>query len=223
MNHRTSPAAGAAGPLGVGALAFAGLFTAALAALISALHPAAARAHHPFEMAEGGALSPWMGFVSGLGHPLLGPDHLLFLLAIGFVGLRRPLAWVLPLLAAGLLGSALAQVLPLSASVAPFAEALVALTLALAGLVALGRVPAALLLPAIALHGYLLGGMVVGAEPTPLLTYLLGLFLGQGALLLLVASGSRGLLSAIQDNGRRLLAGIWIGIGAAFAWTSLVP
>ncbi|WP_254969341.1 HupE/UreJ family protein [Cyanobium sp. CH-040] len=218
MTHRTSPAAGAAGLLGRAALALGGSL-----ALASVLQPSAALAHHPFEMAEGAALSPWMGFVSGLGHPLLGPDHLLFLLAIGFVGLRRPLAWVLPLLAAGLLGSALAQALPLSASVAPFAEALVALTLALAGLVALGRVPAALLLPAIALHGYLLGGMVVGAEPTPLLTYMLGLFIAQGALLLLVAAGSRALLEAVQDNGRRLLAGIWIGIGAAFAWSTLVP
>lgn len=168
-------------------------------------------------------MSPWMGFISGIGHPLLGPDHLLFLLAIGFVGLLRPLTWVVPLLAAGLLGSALAQIVPLTESATPFAEALVSLSLALAGLVALGRVPAAALLPAIALHGYLLGGTIVGAEPTPLATYFLGLLVAQGALLLIVTAGSRSLLSAIHDNGKQIMAGIWIGIGAAFAWSVLIP
>jgi urease accessory protein len=215
LNHPISPAAQSAGSVG--------LATLALSALVSALHPAAALAHHPFGMAEGTAMSPWMGFVSGIGHPLLGPDHLLFLVAIGFVGLRRPLAWVAPLLAAGLLGSAVAQVVPLTESATSFAEALVSLSLVLTGLVALGRVPTVLLLPAIALHGYLLGGTVVGAEPTPLLTYFLGLLVSQGALLLVVTAGSRAVLSALRDNGRRVIAGIWIGIGVAFAWTVLIP
>ncbi|MCP9888263.1 HupE/UreJ family protein [Cyanobium sp. ATX 6A2] len=173
-------------------------------------------------MAEGLQISPWMGLVSGIGHPLLGPDHLLFLLAIGFVGLQRPRAWVIPLLAAALLGSAIAQGLPLAESVAPYAEALVSLTLVLAGLVALGKVSPAVLVPAMGLHGYLLGGTIVGAEPTPLLTYLLGLLISQGALLLVVTAGSRALLATIGNNGRKLLAGIWIGIGAAFAWSMVM-
>ena len=215
MNQRHFPAPRRAGRFVVVALL--------LTALASVLHPAAALAHHPFGMAEGSAISPWMGFVSGIGHPLLGPDHLLFLLAIGFVGLRRPLAWVLPLLATGLLGSAVAQVVPLADSIAPLAEALVSLSLVLAGLVALGRVPAAALLPAIALHGYLLGGAIVGAEATPLSTYFLGLLVGQGALLLTVTAASRQLLSPLHEDSRRLLAGIWIGIGAAFAWSTLIP
>ncbi len=218
MNHRLSRVAGAAGPFGLAPL----LLTALAAVLLSALAPAAALAHHPFAMAEGLELSPWMGLMSGIGHPLLGPDHLLFLLAIGFVGLQRPMAWVLPLLAAGLLGSAIAQGLPLAEAVAPWAEALVALTLVLAGVVALGKVSPAALVPAMALHGYLLGGTVVGAEPTPLIAYVLGLLISQGALLLLVTAGSRRLLAALQDSGRQLLAGIWIGIGAAFAWTIVV-
>jgi urease accessory protein len=219
LPHQTSPAAGAAGQPGL----IACLLSGSLIAVAAALQPGPALAHHPFGMAEGTDLSPWMGFVSGIGHPLLGPDHLLFLLAIGFVGLRRPLGWVLPLLAAGLLGSAVAQVIPLGESLSTLAEALVSLSLVLAGLVALAKVPPALLLPAIALHGYLLGGTVVGAEPTPLVTYFLGLLIGQGALLLAVTAGSRALLSSLQESGRRLLAGIWIGIGGAFAWTILIP
>lgn len=215
LNQRTSAAVNTAGALGLAALV--------LTCLVSVLYPSAAFAHHPFGMAEGADLSPWMGFVSGIGHPLLGPDHLLFLLAIGFVGLRRPLVWVVPLLAAGLLGSAVAQVVPLVESLTPFAEALVWLSLVLAGLIALGKLPAAALVPAIALHGYLLGGTIVGAEPTPLFAYFLGLLVGQGSLLLLVSAGSRSFLSALPDNGMRIISGIWIGIGTAFAWSALIP
>ena len=183
---------------------------------------APALAHHPFGMPEGSDLNAWQGLMSGIGHPLLGPDHLLFLLAIGFIGLRRPVAWVLPLLAMGLLGASLSLALPLASDLQPMAEALVALSLALEGLIALGCLPSALLLPVMGCHGYLLGGMVVGAEATPLFAYFLGLFLGQGALLLAVCLGSRRWIAAIGENGRRLAAGIWIGIGAAFAWTALV-
>jgi len=43
--------------------------------------------HHPFAMPDGAQLSVWQGLISGLGHPLLGPDHFLFLLAMGLVGL----------------------------------------------------------------------------------------------------------------------------------------
>ena len=197
-----------------------GLIGVSALLLLSLAGPALA--HPPFGMAEGSELKAWQGLVSGIGHPLLGPDHLLFLLAIGFIGLGRPVAWVLPLLASGLLGAALTQVVPLSADLAPLAEALVSLSLALEGLIALGSLPTALLLPVMGLHGYLLGGTIVGAEPTPLFAYFFGLFLGQGALLLAVCFGSRRWIAAIGENGRRLAAGIWIGIGAAFAWTALV-
>ena len=60
-----------------------------------------ALAHHPFGMGEGSELSILQGLASGIGHPLLGPDHLLFMLAIGLVGLRNPSKWVLPLLLIG--------------------------------------------------------------------------------------------------------------------------
>ena len=43
-------------------------------------------AHHPFAMAEGGEMNGIQGLLSGMAHPLFGPDHFLFLLAIGFLG-----------------------------------------------------------------------------------------------------------------------------------------
>jgi len=179
-------------------------------------------AHHPFGMGDSAELTPLQGLLSGIGHPLLGPDHLLFLLAIAFIGLQRPRAWVLPLLAAGLGGSVLSQFIPLPDAVAPWAEALVSLTLAAEGLMALFAIPSSLLLLLVALHGFLLGSTIVGAEPTPLFTYFLGLLIGQGALLLVVTSWSQSLLERIGAQGQRLGAGIWMGIGMAFAWVALI-
>ena len=72
---------------------------------VSLISPA--HAHHPFGMGDSTDLSALQGLLSGIGHPLLGPDHLLFLLAIAFIGLQRPRSWVIPLLAAGLGGSVL--------------------------------------------------------------------------------------------------------------------
>ena len=195
---------------------------AAVAALALLLIASPAFAHHPFGMGDSGALTPWQGLLSGLGHPLLGPDHLLFLLALGFVGLQRPLRWVLPLLAIGLGGSLLSQFIPLPDAVAPWAEALVSLSLAVEGLIALSMAPAAWLLPLFGLHGFLLGSTIVGAEPSPLLSYFLGLLLAQGSLLLLVTAWSQGLLERLGAQGQRLGAGIWIGIGMAFAWVALI-
>ena len=78
------------------------------------------------------------------------------------------------------------------------------------------------LIPLIAMHGFLLGSTIVGAEPTPLLTYFLGLLIGQAALLLVVTNWSKILLERIGSKGQRLGAGIWMGIGMAFAWVDLI-
>ena len=200
--------------LRAGVISTAGLFG------LSLFSPA--HAHHPFGMGDSTDLSALQGLLSGIGHPLLGPDHLLFLLAIALIGLPRPRTWVLPLLAAGLGGSVLSQFIPLPDAVAPWAEALVSLTLAAEGLMALFAIPSSLLLPLVALHGFLLGSTIVGAEPTPLFTYFLGLLIGQGALLLVVTSWSQSLLERIGAQGQRLGAGIWMGIGMAFAWVALI-
>ena len=199
-------------PLRIGAVV---LFAALLLA-------SPALAHHPFGMGDSSELTEWQGLLSGIGHPLLGPDHLLFLLAIAFVGLKRPMAWVIPMPSIGLGGSVLSQFIPLPEAVAPWAEALVSLSLVVEGLIALSLAPAAWLLPLFGLHGFLLGSTIVGAEATPLASYFLGLFLGQGALLLLVSALSRGLTERLGSQGQRLGAGIWIGIGMAFAWVALI-
>ena len=185
--------------------------------LLAALLPLAAApalAHHPMESMglEPTALS---GLISGLAHPLLGPDHLLFLLVLGLVGWQRSLRSAITLLAVGLAGSALGLIWP----GLPGAEALVSLSLVLEGLVLSGRVPAVLLVPAFALHGYVLSGSVLGWETTPIAFYLLGLLVSQG---LLLAVSLKLVGRALDPQQRLWLAGALVGVGAAFTWSSLI-
>ena len=139
---------------------------ALLSPLALALLAAPASAHHLMELFHQTAPTPLAGFLSGLGHPLLGPDHLLFLLALGLVGLRHSGRWTLALLVTGLTASGLGLRFP----GLPAADALVALSLALVGLVLCERLPRWLLLPAFALHGYVLSAAVIGWEATPVAT-----------------------------------------------------
>ena len=178
---------------------------------------APALAHHPMT-AMGLEPSLFTGLLSGVAHPLLGPDHLVFLLALGLVGLHRPLRWVLGLLTAGLLGSGLGLLLP----GLPGADVLVALSLVVTGLVLIQRLPSALLLPAFALHGYVLSGSVIGWESTPIAAYLLGLLLSQSALMLVALTLVRRLAATLTAANLRLAAGLLMGAGTAFAWSALV-
>lgn len=180
-------------------------------------------AHHPFGIGESLELSAWQALFSGIGHPLLGPDHLLFMLGISLVGLKRTKKWIFPLLVVGLAGSALVQLQPLPDLLAPWAEALVSLSLAIEGLIVLNLLSSKWLLPMFALHGYLLGSTIVGAEPTPLIGYFLGLLLAQGILLLFLTAISQKVIKSIGMNARNVFAGIWIGIGIAFSWVALIP
>ena len=193
---------------------FRGCWPAAGLMLLPAVLAAPARAHHPLE-ALGMDPSPLSGLISGLGHTWLGPDHFIFLLAIGLIGLRQPRRWVLPLLAMALLGS----VAGLQWPGLPLAEPLVALTLVVEGLVVIGRLPVQLVLPAALLHGYVLSASVIGWEATPIAFYLLGLLLAQASLLLVSIS----LVRRWCAQALPLCGGLLIGIGAAFAWTMVMP
>jgi urease accessory protein len=188
------------------------------AAALLLLSAAPASAHHLmgfFHLTP----SPLSGLVSGLAHPLLGPDHLLFLLALGLVGLQKRLGWVIGLLATGLAGSSLGLALP----GLPLAEPLVALSLVVVGLVLLGRLPALLLVPAFALHGYVLSASVIGWEQSPIAFYLLGLLISQGLLLTISLTLVRRWGTGLTPAQLRLTAGILIGVGSSFAWSALVP
>jgi urease accessory protein len=125
---------------------------------------------------------------------------------------------MLALLTTGLLGSAAGLMLP----GLPGSEVLVSLSLVALGLVLFDRLPAPVLLPAFALHGYVLSASVLGWNTAPMSTYLVGLLLSQGVLLLLSLTVLERLCDRLTGRGRQLLAAALIGIGAAWSWSALV-
>ena len=157
---------------------------AALSVIPFFLMTASASAHHvmggkmPTTFAE--------GFLSGLGHPVIGPDHLAFLLAIGVAVGVGGLSLVLPLLF--VVASAIGVTLHVNGVNLPGAEIVVAVSVLFAGfLIARGRaLPVslwAILFAAAGLfHGYAFGESIFGAERSPLHAYLLGLIIVQSVL-----------------------------------------
>ncbi|MGC5196248.1 HupE/UreJ family protein [Aphanothece microscopica] len=190
----------------------AGLLVALLAAVLRA-QPA--QAHHLVEINALQA-SPLNGLISGLLHPVLGPDHLIFLLALSLVGLRHRRGWMLGLLGVGLLGSGAGLIAP----GLPGAELITAATIALVGLVLLGRLPVAVLLPAMAMHGYVLSGPVLGWSAMPVAFYAVGLLLSQAALLLLALAGLRSLVERLSPARLRWMGIALLGAGAVLARAS---
>jgi urease accessory protein len=162
---------------------------AALAAVIGAI-PVPALAHH----AMGGAApaTVWEGLVSGVAHPVIGPDHLAFLVAAGVLAAAAPRlggVWALvAFLGADLVGA----LLHLGGVGLGPVEAAVALSVLLAG-AALLSPPARLSLAApiwLALafaaaglfHGHAYAEAVTDAGPAPVAAYLLALSVMQAAL-----------------------------------------
>jgi urease accessory protein len=157
---------------------------ATLLAIATVAVQAPAFAHHVM----GGELPQTFlqGFLSGLGHPVIGLDHLGAIVGVGILaalarrGVGPLFAFSLALIAGVTLHLAKANV--------PAGELLVGLsTLAIGGLVALRqpmRLTVAVALFAIAgvIHGYALGESIVGAEPAPLWAYLAGLLIIQTVL-----------------------------------------
>ena len=175
-----------------------------------------AHAHHFIEISALEA-TPLNGLISGLLHPLLGPDHLLFLLALSLVGLRHRWGWMLGLLGVGLLGSFIG----LAAPGLPGAELITAATIAVEALVLLGLLPVAVLLPAMAVHGYVLSAAVVGWSGMPVATYGLGLLISQGLMLLLALAGLRSLAARLPKHSLRWFGAALIGTSAVLAMASL--
>ena len=183
-------------------VAVLGLLSAALLAALPA------QAHHAMELLQWQP-TPLNGLVSGLLHPVLGPDHLLFLLALSLVGLRRKASWMLALLVVGLLVPGL-----------PGAELLVALSLIGVALVLGERLPRPWLLPAFALHGYVLSASVLGWTAMPLAAYLVGLLLSQG--LLLVVS-LRLLAASAATLTPRTRTALVLAVAGSGAFLALAP
>lgn len=181
-----------------------------------------ALAHHP-----SGSMTPQTfseGLMSGFGHPIIGLDHLAFLVAAMLLtyALKGASRFLVPLAFVG--ATIGGTVLHLGAANIPMAEMLIALSVVIGGVLAITRhYPGALALAAIfagsgILHGYAYGEAIVGAETTPLVAYLIGFSLIQYAL---IVGGVLGLdRLATRSESARLLA-TRIG-GAAASLTGML-
>jgi len=157
------------------------------------------------------------GLLSGLGHPIIGADHLAFLVGLGIAIGIAGLSLFSPLLF--LLAVAIGVVAHVAAINIPGAELIVALSVLIAGaMLASGRSIharnwATLFVAAGFFHGYAYGESIYGAEPTPLAAYLTGLVIIQTLAMVGVALVTRTLW---QSKLGPRLAGAAIG-GVGFA------
>lgn len=184
-----------------------------------------ASAHH---VMDGGLPSTFgQGFLSGLGHPVIGPDHLAFLIAVGIAVGVGGLNLALPLVFVA--ASALGVGLHVSGMELPGAELIVAASVVAAGfLIARGRsLPlaawAALFGFAGIAHGYAYGESIFGAEPTPLWAYLLGLVVIQSALATGIAAIARSKSAGVSAMAPRLAGATIAGVGLMALIGQLTP
>lgn len=185
--------------------------------ILVAIAAAPASAHHAMDGDTPATLG--QGLLSGLTHPVIGLDHLAFVVAAGV--LAAPLAgrFILPacFVAAGLL----AALWHVAGFDLPGAEIGVALSVVvLGGIVLQGRGLAALplgVLFALAglLHGYALAESVVGAETTPIVAYLAGF----GAVQYLIALGA---MAATRALAARPAVAVRLAVGVGAVAVGLV-
>jgi urease accessory protein len=166
------------------------------------------------------------GILSGVGHPIIGPDHLAFLVALGIaVGVCR-LSLLTPFLF--LLAMSCGVAAHVAAINIPLAELIVAVSVLAAGvLIALDRsIPpgawSALFSIAGFFHGYAYGESIYGAEPTPLAAYLVGLVAVQTVLVVGIALASRAIWTASRI-GPRLAGAAICGVGFTVLVGQIIP
>lgn len=134
-------------------------------------------AHHP----NGGATPSNFieGFMSGLGHPVIGIDHLVFVIAIGLLAvLSKKMGMIIP--TAFVIATAIGTGIHLQGVDLPAAELIISASVLVMGIFLAQKNQANLtLLAAVAgiagiFHGYAYGESIIGAEATALVAYLLG-------------------------------------------------
>jgi len=159
------------------------------------------------------------GLLSGLGHPIIGLDHLAFLIVLGVVVGIRGLNLLMPALFVGM--SAIGVVLHLNGVTVRAAEFLVASSLFVVGaMIARGARPAlsvwaGLFALAGLLHGYAYGESIFGAESTPVWAYLIGLVVIQTFLAIAIAAAIRTRTAFAVSPAPRLAGAAIAGIGLA--------
>jgi urease accessory protein len=166
------------------------------------------------------------GILSGIGHPIIGPDHLAFLLALGIaVGVFR-LSFVIPFLF--IIAMSFGVAVHMAAVHIPGDDLIVATSVLVAGLMLVvdRHIPPAwwigVFIVAGFFHGYSYGASIYGAEPAPLAAYLTGLTAVQTLLTVGVASLTRGLWK-LWSTAPRLAGAAISGVGFTALLARLIP
>jgi urease accessory protein len=193
--------------------------TGTIVTLIALLAVDPALAHH----AMGGAMPTdfSQGLLSGLGHPVIGLDHLAAIIAVGCLVAMQPKGAVL---AAGyVIATVAGAAAHIGEATVPNAEIFVALSVVSLGLIVFRKQPLrrdlmfALFAAAGLINGYALGETIAGAERTPILAYFIGLAAIQTAIALAIMFGVRLLTGHAQWQllAMRVVGAFAVGAGAA--------
>jgi len=197
-------------------LSCAAVFAFRLAALGGMLLPGVVWGHHFMEDQLPQSFA--QGLLSGLGHPVIGVDHLAFIVATGFLlGLVKHGVWgVIAFTSGSLLGAAL----HLTGFGLAGGEMMVALSVILIGGVILRghRIPLAwlaggLILAGI-LHGHAYAESIFGAEPMPLGGYLIGFCFVQFGIGMAALVLHRRLLAIDANRARPISSALGAVVGA---------
>jgi len=157
------------------------------AGLFSLLAASPAFAHHPL-----GGETPttvMQGLLSGVGHPIVGLDHLAFVIAVGVAAAVAGSRFLLPLFF--IVATIVGTLVHLASVNLPAVELVISVSVALVGLSLISsKTPplaylAVLFAVAGLFHGHAYGEAVFGAETTPVLAYLAGFGLTQYAIAVL--------------------------------------
>ena len=177
-------------------------------------------AHHPMGGATPTTLSE--GLLSGIGHPIIGLDHLAFIIAVGIAAVALGSRFVLPLffVIATLLGTGL-HVMAIDLPAVELAISLSVLAVGALLMFSIStpiRVFAALFAVAGLFHGHAYGEAIFGAEAAPMLAYLAGFGLTQYAIAVVAGTAIVsvwGKAAGLAQNVPARLAGAMVaGAGA---------
>ena len=195
-------------------------FTFAGFAALAATFSTSAFAHHPMDGKTPETFS--QGLLSGIGHPIIGVDHLAFVVAVGIAAALAGSRFLSPLafIVATLAGTAL----HLASVTLPAVELMIALSLVVLGAVVFmgKKLPTAALAAVFAVaglfHGFAYGEAIFGAETTPLVAYLAGFGLTQYAIAVIAGSGIVMMMGKAQEWSAnipaRVAGGVVAGAGA---------
>jgi urease accessory protein len=178
-----------------------------------------ALAHHAMDGATPTTFSA--GLLSGLGHPIIGLDHLAAIIAVGCLAATQPKG---ALLATGyVVATVIGAAAHIGEATVPNAEIFVALSVVALGLLVFRKMPLrrdlafALFAAAGLINGYALGESIAGAERTPIVAYFIGLAVIQTAIALAIMFGVRLLTTRapLQLLAMRVIGAFAVGAGAA--------